>query len=282
MDGQEAPGRAPRTDAGLIFDLGVHAGLDTRYYLDKGFRVVGLEANPGFVAAAERTFAREIAGGQLTLVARALWERGGEEVSFFVNDVKDGWSSLYRPVAEREGLASREIRVATVTVAELFDRHGVPHYLKADIEGADDIVVAQIAADGRRPAFLSVEVDAVRSVHLLRDAGYDRFQLVNQGHHPRTRPPRPAREGRFVDVRFDGRMSGLFGRELDPRFWCDWETAAARLQRWLALRDAPGGLRRYVARRWGKLTGRLWLVPSGWLDVHATTAAELRRAEPQA
>jgi hypothetical protein len=32
--------------AGLVFDLGMHRGLDTRFYLDKGFSVVALEANP--------------------------------------------------------------------------------------------------------------------------------------------------------------------------------------------------------------------------------------------
>jgi hypothetical protein len=31
----------------LIYDLGMHRGGDTQFYLEKGFRVVAVEANPG-------------------------------------------------------------------------------------------------------------------------------------------------------------------------------------------------------------------------------------------
>ena len=30
----------------LIFDFGVHLGKDSLFYLQKGFRVIGIEANP--------------------------------------------------------------------------------------------------------------------------------------------------------------------------------------------------------------------------------------------
>ena len=33
-------------DDDLIFDVGLHHGDDAAYYLSKGFRVVGIEANP--------------------------------------------------------------------------------------------------------------------------------------------------------------------------------------------------------------------------------------------
>ncbi len=38
----------------LIFDLGLHEGGDPRFYLDKGFRVVAVEANPQFCDAARQ------------------------------------------------------------------------------------------------------------------------------------------------------------------------------------------------------------------------------------
>ncbi len=34
----------------LVFDIGVNNGEDTAYYLRRGFRVVGVDANPDMVA----------------------------------------------------------------------------------------------------------------------------------------------------------------------------------------------------------------------------------------
>jgi hypothetical protein len=45
----------------LIFDLGMHNAADTKFYLDKGFRVVALEANPALAGAAQSWLAREYA-----------------------------------------------------------------------------------------------------------------------------------------------------------------------------------------------------------------------------
>ena len=69
----------------LIFDLGMHKADDTRYYLQKGFRVVALEANSDFIQAVRDEFAVQIASKQLTLVEMALAETAGETVSFYVN-----------------------------------------------------------------------------------------------------------------------------------------------------------------------------------------------------
>lgn len=66
----------------LIFDIGLHRGQDTRFYLDKGFRVVALDANPGLCAAARQSFAAELALGQLHIVEAAFHARAGESVTF--------------------------------------------------------------------------------------------------------------------------------------------------------------------------------------------------------
>ena len=45
----------------LIYDLGLHTGQDTEFYLKKGFNVVAIEANPLLVTEAEARFALEVA-----------------------------------------------------------------------------------------------------------------------------------------------------------------------------------------------------------------------------
>ncbi|MBD0274855.1 MAG: FkbM family methyltransferase, partial [Acetobacteraceae bacterium] len=163
-DGTAAAG-AP----GLVFDLGMHRGLDTRFYLDKGFRVVALEANPAMCAAARAAFAEEIAGGRLHVVERALWhERGAASIPFFLNHDKDDWSSTSRAWAEKGGHRAEEIAVPTTALAELLDRHGTPRYIKCDVEGMDEAFAAQLLADRRRPAFVSVEAVSLDALALLR------------------------------------------------------------------------------------------------------------------
>ena len=243
---------------GLVFDLGMHRGLDTRFYLDKGFSVVALEANPAMCAAARAAFAAETGGGRLHVVERALWhEGGGANVPFFLNHEKDDWSSTSRAWAEKGGHRAEEIAVPTTTLAELLDRHGTPRYIKCDVEGMDEAFAAQLLADGRRPAFVSVEAVSLDALALLRACGYDRVQVVNQALLPYVEPPRPAREGRYAPVQFNGHMSGLFGRELDPA-------------KWLSFQDAAEAFLDFV-----RLQRRDPLLGHGCLDFHVTTAATL-------
>jgi FkbM family methyltransferase len=212
---------AEQFDRGLIYDLGMHRGLDTRFYLDKGFRVVALEANPALAGKARDEFAAEISDNRLVILESALWSEGDKNISFFVNDNKDDWSSVYRGMAEKGGDPTRQVTVGTTTLQQIFDRYGVPYYVKCDIEGADRIFIEQLLADRRRPPFVSVEASgkAIESLALLFAAGYHRMQIINQALLSIVTPPKPAREGQYTERKFNGHMSGLFGKELEPNAW---------------------------------------------------------------
>ncbi|WP_424812795.1 FkbM family methyltransferase [Roseococcus sp. YIM B11640] len=245
-------------DRNLIFDIGLHTGLDTKFYADKGFKVVSLEANPAMVAEARKILLPALMGGQVTIVEKALWEEGGQNVTFYTVAEKDDWSSLFRGVAEKGQYKATEITVPTLTLKDLFDEHGVPYYLKCDIEGGDAIMVRQLLADHRRPAFVSVEATSLTDIAVLAACGYDRFQIVNQQYHWNTQPPNPPREGKHVPVQFTGHMSGLFGRELPADRWFPFPEVADRFLAWHRLKKMDE------------------LLAPGWLDFHATTAATLK------
>ena len=55
----------------LIIDIGTNNGDDTAYYLEKGFNVVAVEANPSLCATLASRFAAEIRDGRLNRTARA-------------------------------------------------------------------------------------------------------------------------------------------------------------------------------------------------------------------
>jgi FkbM family methyltransferase len=251
---------APAPQPDLIFDLGMHRGDDARFYLDKGFRVMALEASPTMCAHVRLTQAEAIAAGRLVIEEAALWHRGGEEISFWLNPVKDDWSSALRDWATKGNHAVQEVRVRTVTLTELFDRHGVPRYLKCDVEGMDEPFTEQLLRDGRRPAFVSIEAVSLDALAILRACGYDRVQIVNQAFNAYLQPPDPPREGRHAPARFHGHMSGLFGRELDPAGW-------------RSFRDAAEAFLDFC-----RLQARQETLAHGWIDFHVTTSATLERA----
>ncbi|WP_051134146.1 FkbM family methyltransferase [Methylocystis sp. ATCC 49242] len=243
----------------LIYDLGMHYALDTKFYLDKRFRVVSLEANPAFVEAALQEHEAFVQAERLVILNRALWRNSAEKISFYLNPIKDDWSSAFKSRAEKGGHASQEIKVDTITLSQMFDLYGVPYYLKCDMEGADELFVQQLLADSRRPAFVSIEAASLGALAVLFAAGYDLVQIVNQGFNSSLTPPNPAQEGVFVPAHFNGLMSGLFGRELPREGWQSFEDAA----------------RDYLAFK--ELQKHNSPLVHGWMDFHVTSSATLKK-----
>jgi hypothetical protein len=104
----------------------------------------------------------------------------------------------------------------------------------------------------------------------LADAGYSHFQLVNQSYLDLNPPPKPPREGAYAEMGVPGQMSGLFGEELTPGNWVSARDARQQLSLWNRLSSGDvNPVRRFLLRKYGKWTGRTWLIHRGWLDVHA-------------
>lgn len=239
------------SDNELIFDLGLHKGLDTRNYLAKGFRVVGLEAVPALCAIAKENNAIAFAEGRFQIAERALWHESGASVRFFVNATHDDWGSLERGSAEKGVSEATEIYCETISLNDMVSQYGKPYYIKCDLEGGDAIFAEQLASASYRPPFVSIEATSIDDLAQLRASGYRHFQIINQYMNPYLKAPYPAREGNYVDLAFDHHTSGLFGRELNETRWADFSTVA----------------RDFAA--WHDLRARTHDLVIGWLDVHA-------------
>lgn len=215
----------------LIFDVGLHLGEDSEFYLKKGFRVVAVEANPTNAAAAARRLQSYIDAGQLTIVNKAIAHQEGP-VTFFVSDLSvwgttnPGWAERNR----RLGSSISEISVPGIPFSSLLNRYGVPYYMKIDIEGADLLCLEALLDREDRPRFVSLESnktsfdDLVTEFCLLQRLGYRQYKVVAQHRIQEQRLPNPAREGRFVEHMFEEGSSGAFGEEL-PGEWLSLEQA---------------------------------------------------------
>ena len=220
----------------LVFDIGLHQGEDAEFYLKKGFRVVGVEASPALCELASQRLRPWLDGGGLRIVNAAIAETSGP-VTFYTNDGNSTWGTTSLDWVrrnERFGTSSTAITVDGIRFEDLVREHGVPYYLKIDIEGADMLCVEGLRASSERPKYVSVESSKTswdelrREFRVLTSLGYTRFKVVDQRDVEHQVPPRPAREGRWVEHRFVEGATGLFGEETPG----PWLTEAEALERY--------------------------------------------------
>jgi FkbM family methyltransferase len=175
----------------LIYDVGMNNGDDAAYYLSRGYRVVAVEAHPDLAVQGSRRFIDEIAAGRLTLINAAIVDAAAAEIDFWRNDDYPEWSSFHADIAGRAGHRISKVRVPCMTMRELIGEHGVPYYLKIDIEGNDELCLAGLSYDDP-PAHLSLENFTAGTLDLLRAVGFDGFKFIDQASFcPITLPPDP-------------------------------------------------------------------------------------------
>jgi FkbM family methyltransferase len=220
-------------DSGLIFDVGLHRGEGTDFYLQKNFRVVAVEANPEHADFCRTRFKTAIDQNRLKIIQGAIVDAKTlapqqRKISFYRNESGSGWGTIRSDWAERNRKAdmpSTLIEVDIIDFTEVLVEHGIPHYMKVDIEGCDMICVEALRRFRERPAYVSIESDktslkAIRhEIDQLASLGYDMFQAVEQSAVEALAPPFPAREGNYVPHHFDSASSGLFGAELNGRWF---------------------------------------------------------------
>ena len=226
----------------LIYDVGMHNGDDTEYYLLKGAAVVGIEANPALLPELRRRFAGDISAHRLTLVDKAV---GSEEkpVPFYVDPGKARQSSMVR---NRAGFS--EIEVQSVRLSSLMQVYGLPAFAKIDVESMDGAVLDDLDRFGMVPPHLSVEVHTFEIFFRLYAMGFTQFRLINcrRVRELFKNHPVSTLDGTVVPHDFPHHSSGPFGDDL-PQPWQTLEQVCAQ----------------WISRE--SLSGR------GWYDVHATS-----------
>jgi FkbM family methyltransferase len=276
----------------LIFDVGMHEGEDTDFYLHKGFDVVAFEANPELIARCKARFTGAIAQGRLRIVEGAIAPASvGETVTFYKNAYSI-WGTIDSSWADRNemlGAASEKIVVPRVDIGKAFRDFGVPYYCKIDIEGADTLVLDELKTRTERPQCLSIETEKVSLAPLkadvvrLTELGYRKFKPVQQETVPGTVLKTKTLQGADLHYAFHHHASGPFGEDI-PQVWLDAEGVLAaykaifRSYRLFGdysvlnkLDGTPDGarLKRAIGRAYKRATGHNGPLP-GWHDLHAS------------
>jgi FkbM family methyltransferase len=270
----------PMPQSDLIFDVGMHLGEDTDFYLHKGFRVVAFEARTDFVRRCAARFSGAMSSGALTIVEGAVAPGSAATVPFYVNTAKTDWGTLnleWVARNERRGAPSRVVEVKRIDIADHFRKHGIPYYLKVDIEGSDTALVTALKEFGDRPQFISIETDINRfdqvvwEIELLQSLGYRKFKPVQQEGIVGTRLVSLDRDGVPFEYVFQSGASGPFGDDL-PGEWLDFDECCRAYRGIFRQYRAVGHLSPLYRLRWYRVLDRLqhYIGVAGWHDLHAS------------
>lgn len=248
----------------LVFDIGIYDGSDTDYYLSKGYKVVGVEANPTLYERAKNNFKENISSGQLTLLNRAICNNSDEEITLTISGDDLGSSSIFEnKISHRNPLGSYKVK--GMSIADLIKEYGIPHYMKIDIEGADRYCVLPLENENS-PQYISFEAgdDMEELISHLKAIGYKKFKAINQCNFNelKNQESLTTRIKRKIIYLLGykepnyKKMAGRFfllGHSSGPVPWLSdgkWQTADDLLVSW-KLKESKGEL-------------------GGWYDIHAT------------
>jgi FkbM family methyltransferase len=215
----------------LVYDFGMNNGDDVEYYLAKGCRVVGVEANPALCESIAKRFPQNTANGTLTILNCAVHDRDGV-ADFFIHSDADVLSTLTPAAAHRTDIEMRWNRISVTArrASSIIGEYGEPHFVKIDVEFVDHIVLRDLLMHAIKPPYISAEAHLIEVYCFLVCMGYEKFKLIDGETVPtKFRAHRIARVGGGeMEFSFPLHSSGPFGEDI-PGPWVDKTLLLAEL-----------------------------------------------------
>ncbi|GMH96743.1 hypothetical protein TrST_g2174 [Triparma strigata] len=183
-------------DPPLVFDVGLSNGRDTAWYLRRGAKVIAVEASTWTV---EKTMNNDaVVGlsllenkGRLVIENYAISKEDGGVLKFYneagidntnagsIHPSQDPRNKCSDAAIEKDPSGCNVVEVPQLTCASLMEKHGVPMFLKIDIEGADIYCLESLrrlkAAGSALPKYVAIEDN--NALGLLEELGYSKFKL---------------------------------------------------------------------------------------------------------
>jgi FkbM family methyltransferase len=169
----------------LVFDIGAHVGDRVAAFRRLNARVVAIEPQPAFVKILKLLYGRT---SDVTIEATAVGRNSGT-IELMINANNPTVSTASRNFVNAARNApgwetqswTKTLRVPVTTLDALIERHGIPAFIKIDVEGFE----AEALAGLTRPVkalsfeFTTIQRDvALACVELCIALGYARFNAA--------------------------------------------------------------------------------------------------------
>jgi FkbM family methyltransferase len=133
----------------LVFDIGAHAGNHVRAFSALGCRVVALEPQPDFARLLRLLFSRR---SNVRVVEAGVGRTAGRatltvsERTPTVTSLADRWRDRRAADPDFRGVRwNRRVDVDVTTLDALIHEHGVPAFIKIDVEGSEPDALAGLS-----------------------------------------------------------------------------------------------------------------------------------------
>jgi FkbM family methyltransferase len=199
----------------VIYDVGSNNGDDIPYYLLKSDLVVAVEANPALAEGIRRRFSGAISSGNLIVENIVITVAEGGQVPFYLHKSRHFLSQFGRP-ADNIIEQFEETSLPSKSLMNILDTYGSPLYIKIDVEGYDQKLLAELFKNRVFPAYLSAESHSIEVFsQLVANGGYTAFKLVDGASIPVVYNAYPVatRQGP-VEHSFPFHSAGPFGNDI--------------------------------------------------------------------
>lgn len=202
-------------DKELVYDVGMNDGSDALHYLKKGYRVVSVEANPLLVKSVskDQRFQPYLKDGSFKIESKAIGETDGGNLTFYtpkspdptidklLGGLEDGKLSGFGTTdkdfickCEKMGQPLTNCcnvqQVEMISCDSLLKKHGVPIFMKIDVEGHDGKCLASLRGRCAKelPQFITYEdpdlhpanEDAAAVAEYVHSMGYTDFKNIQE------------------------------------------------------------------------------------------------------
>jgi FkbM family methyltransferase len=169
---------------GLCIDIGAHVGSRARCFRALGARVVAIEPQPRFAFFLRWLFRHDPGIIVLPMAVGAMPGEVDLRISSLTPTVSTASDRFQSAVAGLKSFRAvvwdEEVKVAAVTLDQLIVRHGRPDFVKIDVEGMEDEVLAGLSCPVKALSFEVLPAhkpSAMRAVARLSELGAYRFNV---------------------------------------------------------------------------------------------------------
>jgi FkbM family methyltransferase len=169
----------------LVFDIGAHVGDRVAAFRRLGARVVAVEPQPALGKTLRLFYGRD---RQVTIEAAAVGRQPGEiELSLTLDNptVSTASTDFIAAAASAPGWQGqswgKRVRVPLTTIDALIARHGLPAFIKIDVEGFEAEALGGLTQPVAALSFefTTIQRDIARAcIERCRALGYTRFNTV--------------------------------------------------------------------------------------------------------